>query len=1040
VALGDLIVRIGADIAEWTQKLNTVVEQANAMAEAVEKQFAGVEAMGRRLAVAGAELSGLFTLPIVGIGQAALETSGKFEMTEVAFTHYLGSAQKAKEMLAELYNFGATTPFQIGEVTHAAQTLMAMKVEAKDVIPWLRTIGDQLAAVGKPENLQRVVLALTEMSHQTKGYGTMLRELMQDAGIRGKEYLAEAFNIPIGQIDAALKKGLIPGAAAVKVIMAGMVKDSGGLMTQLMSAFGAQMSNIQDQWTVTKKAIGDQLLPFGKLFLELGANVLSAVNSMAQGFGQLGQPVKVFILALAAVIAAVGPVLIGLGGIMMAVPSLAAAFAPLAAAIGVSVLGFFGWTAAIGIAVAAIAGLYVWFKDLSPWTKLAIEIGLVGTALTFLPQIIAGVVAAWGTFTYALGLASLASGTFGSQALLVGAWLNKDLFSAVTNGTQAIARMAQVSILAAGAFAGWELGKWLRETIPAMAEFGKWLGDWIAKIPGVITLMNLLGGTTAKIDTANKDLANSVAGLAKRLEAHGIVIKQGSLSLEDYSVKLRSAAASFNGLTDAAGKKPPVPKWMQDVLDKINATTEGIKKHSSALTEDEKAAQRQAKATEDMGNRYRKEAKDYVASAEKFNAITLRWEESNQHLVSEFEKDHEKMRKAGLKTVEVLVPALERLKGPVLDAINQQARLAKAYETLGVESAASLQKQAAQAQAAYEIIRQSGTASALDIQQAWVRQEEAREKAAVEAGDVITKAQKRQLEKQSQDVADALDKDKGAWSNFADEVGSQISGLGNKITNDLFNGQFGLQALISILQDVGKAFVKAFIDEGAKSVAKFVVNQLKDMEFSLSGIISKIGSIITGLGKILGIGGSVAGGAASAAGGVASAAGGVASAAGGAASAAGGVASAGTSAASSGASAAAGIAGASLTGIVGAVGSVVSAISGVIGNFQMSHMNKLLGEMEVSTRSTMNDLANLRRDQWDRHNGLLGKLDALFNGLLEKLNGIWYTVGPQLDRINDSIKSGGGKGSVVININGAQSPKDIADQVVKYLKLNGVTV
>jgi len=688
-------------------------------------------------------------------------------------------------------------------------------------------------------------------------------------------------------------------------------------------------------------------------------------------------------------------------------------------------------------AVAAIAGLYVWFKDLSPWQKLAIEIGLLGTALTFLPQIIASVVAAWGTFTYAVGLASLASGTFGSQVLLVGVFLNKNLFSAVTNGTQAIARMAQVSILAAGAFAGWELGKWLRETIPAMAEFGKWLGDWIAKIPGVITLMNLLGGTTAKIDGANKDLANSVAVLAKRLEAHGIVIKQGSLSLEDYSVKLRSAAASFNGLTDAAGKKPPVPKWMQDVLDKINATTEGIKKHSTALTENEKAAKRQAKATEDMGNRYRKEAEDYVASAEKFNAITLRWEESNQRLVSEFEKDHEKMRVAGLKTVDVLVPALERLKGPVLDAINQQARLSKAYETLGVDSAASLHKQAAQAQAAYETIRQSGTASALDIQEAWIRQEEARQKAAVQAGEVITAAQKRELERQSQEVEDALDKDKSAWSNFADAVGGEIEGLSGKITNDLFSGKFGLQSLISTLEDVGKAFVKAFLDVGLKAVAKFVVEGLKDLDFSLSGIISKIGGVLAGLGKIFGIGGRAAGGAA---GGVASAAGGAASAAGQIGSAAGEAAEVGTSAASSGASAAAGIAGSSLTGIVGAVGSVVSAISGVIGNFQMSHMNKLLGEIEVSTRSTINDLANLRRDQWDRHNGLLGKLDSVFNGLLEKLNGIWYTVGPQLDRINDSIKSGGGKGSVTININGAQNPKDIVDKVVNYLKLNGVTV
>ena len=120
----------------------------------------------------------------------------------------------------------------------------------------------------------------------------------------------------------------------------------------------------------------------------------------------------------------------------------------------------------------------------------------------------------------------------------------------------------------------------------------------------------------------------------------------------------------------------------------------------------------------------------------------------------------------------------------------------------------------------------------------------------------------------------------------------------------------------------------------------------------LGVLLTKLGELIgtsTKLGEILSnIGGSLSG------------------AAGSAGSAAG---SAGSSAGSAGSGAASGVGSAAggALGIVNAITGAVSAVTDVIGVFQTMHMETALKVIVLHTLQTANDLANLRRDDWDRH-------------------------------------------------------------------------
>lgn len=102
--------------------------------------------------------------------------------------------------------------------------------------------------------------------------------------------------------------------------------------------------------------------------------------------------------------------------------------------------------------------------------------------------------------------------------------------------------------------------------------------------------------------------------------------------------------------------------------------------------------------------------------------------------------------------------------------------------------------------------------------------------------------------------------------------------------------------------------------------------------------------------------------------------------------------------------------------LVSALGSVITAISSIIGNFQMSHMNKLLGEMEVTTRGILNTLAGGDGvAAWTKLSGqYLGDIDQFLQG---DLMGILVHISSDLDSIADNVMrlgtntSGGSQGT-----------------------------
>lgn len=241
-----------------------------------------------------------------------------------------------------------------------------------------------------------------------------------------------------------------------------------------------------------------------------------------------------------------------------------------------------------------VKNLVLQFNELPPAAKYA-GLGVAGIAVAAGPTI-----EGLGDLGMAMiGLKSAAS-LFGIESLTL---------------SKTLGLLKGAVVLAAGAFAGWKLGEWLYENVRYFKLWGDFLGDLIAKIPGVQSFINSFAGLPA----ANKSLADSVAMLESKLKAKGIVIDRAGLSLEEYSKRLRNAVPLVAQATEETKKSTDENK--KNEIAWLNQKA-AIEKAARAHKEAAEAAAAHAKGFALVGELAKRHAKDLADEAARMAKAT----------------------------------------------------------------------------------------------------------------------------------------------------------------------------------------------------------------------------------------------------------------------------------------------------------------------------------------------------------------------------------------------------------------------------------
>lgn len=313
MTIGDLIVRVGAQIDGFKSAMGEV---SSSLASTASK-----------MASVGTTMTAAVTLPLVGVGVAALKTAGELEQNTIAFKTLLGSATEAQKHLEALRAFAAKTPFQFTELVTASKRMQALGFESKEVLPTLRTVGDAAAALGMgAEGIQRIVTALGQMKAKGMVQAEEMRQLAE-AGIPAWQILAKTLNTDVAGAMKMVEKRTVEAATAIPAILAGMNEKFGGLMAQQAKTLLGQWSDLKDQITFTLTDIGTALMPLAKsAFENVLKPALATLKDLATGFAALPQPVQTATLGIVGFAAVIGPTMLVVGKLIAVVGDLSKIF------------------------------------------------------------------------------------------------------------------------------------------------------------------------------------------------------------------------------------------------------------------------------------------------------------------------------------------------------------------------------------------------------------------------------------------------------------------------------------------------------------------------------------------------------------------------------------------------------------------------------------------------------------------------------------------------------------------------------------------
>ncbi len=318
--------------------LQEVASQARtSMAQVAAASDGAAASLGGRLSGA----LGLVKVGLIGAGVAAgaglaalagfgLKSAAGIEQTTIGLQALTGSAETAKNFLAELQTFAAATPFEFEGVADASRRILAfgqsVGITRQEVIPTLTTIGDLVSVLGgTQESVDSVVRALSQMASKGK---LSQEEIMQLAealpGFNANAAIASQLGLSVGDTLALISAGGVDAKTGIDALLAGMAKFPGaaGAMALQAQTLTGVFSTFKDTVSIALSNAFAPVIPEIKASLsELTPVIGSAIGQLAPSLGHalsailpiLGKLLSAIVPILTPILDALGPVLDALG-------------------------------------------------------------------------------------------------------------------------------------------------------------------------------------------------------------------------------------------------------------------------------------------------------------------------------------------------------------------------------------------------------------------------------------------------------------------------------------------------------------------------------------------------------------------------------------------------------------------------------------------------------------------------------------------------------------------------------------------------------
>lgn len=233
---------------------------------------------------------------LVGQGMTNLLTSivqvrGQFQQLEIAFETMLGSKSKAHELMQQMEETAAKTPFDLDGVANGAKQLLAYGESADKVNDTLVRLGNIASGLSLP--LNDIVYLYGTTMVQGRLYAADVRQFT-GRGIPLVKELAKMYGVTADEINNMVSAGKIGFPDVQKVL--NKLTDEGGqfynLMEKQSKSLTGMISNLGDTWDQVQDHLGEQnqdlfagAINAAGYFLEHLEDILKMVKAVAVAYG-----------------------------------------------------------------------------------------------------------------------------------------------------------------------------------------------------------------------------------------------------------------------------------------------------------------------------------------------------------------------------------------------------------------------------------------------------------------------------------------------------------------------------------------------------------------------------------------------------------------------------------------------------------------------------------------------------------------------------------------------------------------------------------
>ncbi|OPC76151.1 hypothetical protein BAZ12_19270 [Elizabethkingia miricola] len=250
---GSLFFGAGIDLTQWRNGINEMRQDILGLNNTVQQETSKIDSAFKNLSLG---IAGYFSAnALKGFVMELINIRGEFQKTEIAFSTMLGNGGQAKQLMGQMVNLAAKTPFSLQDVSNGAKQLLAFQVPANEVVDTLTRMGNIAAGLSVP--IQRINLVYGQVKAKGKLMGDDLRQFTE-AGIPMIHELAKAMGKADSEIAKMVSDGKI-GFEDVKKVLFNLTNEGGmffNLMEEQSATLSGKISNLGDAWDQMLNKIG----------------------------------------------------------------------------------------------------------------------------------------------------------------------------------------------------------------------------------------------------------------------------------------------------------------------------------------------------------------------------------------------------------------------------------------------------------------------------------------------------------------------------------------------------------------------------------------------------------------------------------------------------------------------------------------------------------------------------------------------------------------------------------------------------------------